>query len=1104
MEPTLLTRTWQQTSLWKLLERGESVHAQRMRRLLEDVLPLAEAVLGQASTAPGTFTLHDPEHSYRVAERIVELVPEDVLSRLSPYEWGLALAAAYLHDIGMTPAQHKVEAHFDYLAHDAADRLDQAELEAFQEWLDDLDEERLHQNARGSAAHLSECRRLVTAYCRYRHNDWSGDWISQELDKYSLNQYVEWRRDLTMICQSHHESYRELREQRFDPKPVDNPLTIVHPRYLATLLRIADILDVDPERTPDIVFRHRMIEPGSEIYWHRDHALLISKDGPSLMVRSRPQNAYVHRAVEQMVDAIDEELRGAKWLSEITHFEIAPGRAEQLPHRWELASSVLRDIEPADGAYVYINASFRPDTDKLLALLGGIALYKSQLAAVRELLQNAFDAVRQRIAWQQLTIRGSSGNPAALTELYEVVLRMRHDDDGWWLECSDTGVGMTKTILEQRLLVSGAHGRHDVKKLSRECAESGIPFAQTGKFGIGVLSYFMLADNVRVVTRRALETGDGEPNGWRFETAGVGTFGELRPINANSVGTTVSLHLRDLAFLSAEIDDAVRGFYSQLVRYVQELLIAVPCRMRLDDLDESDRGFTRAAGWFTNVDERRSKFIQDIVRSFEEDIRRESAIEAPTSDGAAAARALRSRYAHFERLERALRLRVEEGELPDDLGRYRIEVPVFKLSGGECLGFLPVAKDGDTIVGLDPMASEEIVVPRASVSVGWLGMRIAGENMYFAASHIVLRGTAQVSVDFTDTKAGAISVDRERLELTEAGLEALRFVSDRRDRFSWLIACEASPYSLLNHRLLDDLEPRADESCEAMAWWMMGAPDAEARGVWQQLRHPVFAGDRRIAGRAVIGDARTVLTVPRVMRIWRGSRGGTLGWNDSRRVPDRVVLVRHSAQLSLGAVWDGPTEGAPVLTRCLPAAGASYVVDEQFGGIRNKPFDVMNLCSFPPNWGDVWTAQIEGLPDVAFHSRALYNRDHPLNLALDRAAVDWLGENSRHFHGDPARWPMDAVAGSRARAAALLAHIVEDAEGPSEWRDLAQKAQMQQLWDIAFAGSDEPPSIVHVTSDDGVLLIMRVTRDDIVISVENPGAKTTLPLPPADWLVEIE
>ena len=55
---------------------------------------------------------------------------------------------------------------------------------------------------------------------------------------------------------------------------------------------------------------------------------------------------------------------------------------------------------PRDNAYEFIEGAFRPNTAKLLQILSGTNLYRSELDAIRELLQNAFDAVKETIAYE--------------------------------------------------------------------------------------------------------------------------------------------------------------------------------------------------------------------------------------------------------------------------------------------------------------------------------------------------------------------------------------------------------------------------------------------------------------------------------------------------------------------------------------------------------------------------------------------------------------------------------------------------------------------------------------------------------------------------------
>jgi len=185
----------------------------------------------------------------------------------------------------------------------------------------------------------------------------------------------------------------------------------------------------------------------------------------------------------------------------------------ELPHRWDLEPLVLRTIQPKDEngrpAYDYIDGAFRPDTGKLLALLGRTELYGSPLAAVRELLQNAFDAVNERLARERLDLPHPLDPDAleALRATHRVTIKIEERDNRVYLVCADNGVGMNKSVIRDYLLVSGRRRRPEVSALARRCREKGFSLERSGQFGIGVLSYFMLAD--QVVLRTWHNEGEG-------------------------------------------------------------------------------------------------------------------------------------------------------------------------------------------------------------------------------------------------------------------------------------------------------------------------------------------------------------------------------------------------------------------------------------------------------------------------------------------------------------------------------------------------------------------------------------------------------------------
>lgn len=324
-----------------------------MRTTLNECMPQIQKVLAQGQTSPSDFTLHDSGHAFRVARRMAEIVPPDVIPKLSTYDSALLLLSAYLHDIGMTPEQRKVTLHYQYLLTGDPQELSHDETKEFQKWLDDegrgivppLSQER------STVATLRLSKELITYYCRHRHNDWSEEWTRGHLASYQMGTYVDWIDDLVGLCRSHHYGYHELVKEKFNPKLVGTPARVVHLRYLACVLRIADILEFDPERTPDVILGHRDISPGSLIYWWKDHRVSMKQEGDRLVMSARPPRAYIHRAIEVTADQIDEELRLCRTLADETHFEKCPGLIEDLPHRWGLVASLHRDISAKDEAY---------------------------------------------------------------------------------------------------------------------------------------------------------------------------------------------------------------------------------------------------------------------------------------------------------------------------------------------------------------------------------------------------------------------------------------------------------------------------------------------------------------------------------------------------------------------------------------------------------------------------------------------------------------------------------------------------------------------------------------------------------------------------------
>ncbi|WHT17272.1 HSP90 family protein [Crossiella sp. CA-258035] len=140
-------------------------------------------------------------------------------------------------------------------------------------------------------------------------------------------------------------------------------------------------------------------------------------------------------------------------------------------------------------------------------------LYASPRVYLRELLQNAVDAVTARRA-------ADPDAPAGITI----------DSTGGTLTVTDTGIGLTEEQVHELLATIGRSSKRDELGFARH--------EFLGQFGIGLLSAFLVADEVTVTTRSATGAPAVE---WVGRADGTYRFG---PAERAEPGTTVTLSAR--------------------------------------------------------------------------------------------------------------------------------------------------------------------------------------------------------------------------------------------------------------------------------------------------------------------------------------------------------------------------------------------------------------------------------------------------------------------------------------------------------------------------------------------------------------------------------
>ncbi|MEM1349313.1 MAG: ATP-binding protein, partial [Myxococcota bacterium] len=190
-----------------------------------------------------------------------------------------------------------------------------------------------------------------------------------------------------------------------------------------------------------------------------------------------------------------------------------------------------------------MNHTFQINLRGIIDLLSD-HLYSSPEVFLRELLQNGVDAIRAR---QRLEPEHHGRVTISVVEA---------DDGRVELVFEDNGIGLTEEETHCFLATIGASSKRE------EFAEQRNDFI--GQFGIGLLSCFMVSDEIVMVTRSAKEPGCVVE--WRGRADGTYDTRRLDP-DAQPFGTQVYLSCREgreRLFQADEVARLARHYGSML------------------------------------------------------------------------------------------------------------------------------------------------------------------------------------------------------------------------------------------------------------------------------------------------------------------------------------------------------------------------------------------------------------------------------------------------------------------------------------------------------------------------------------------------------------
>lgn len=468
------------------------------------------------------YTNHDVSHCEAIITNIEMLLGEKVIRSLSPTDTWLLLQAAYLHDIGMVIECKRVEENW--------------ETKEFQEYLHEMEEltdEDLAKSARFINSLGENLRKeknvgswpvqvrnavtiLISEYYRRQHAAMSSSYVKEMGSMFHLDlsfsgliqdRLIQLLGDIVCL---HTEPDRKILD--LDYRTNGFNADYAHPRFLAQMLRMGDLLDADNNRfnlTNEFVFG--TIPKSSENHWEKHKStrhLLITPD--VIEYRADCGEDEVYRETRNFLSWLKEEIEfwALNWKA------IMPENINGSAPKLGKCELLLRGVPDIQGLS---DLQFSISPERAFEVIEGANIYKDKFVFLRETVQNALDACKVQL-WRDLCegryVSWIEKMPAEelqpfdidkeVFENYGVEIRISDcDAENIEVVIKDNGIGMSAGQLKKICNVGVSYSGDKERK--EEINSMPLWLRPTAGFGIGLQSIFLVAPKFEIYSKAAGE-----------------------------------------------------------------------------------------------------------------------------------------------------------------------------------------------------------------------------------------------------------------------------------------------------------------------------------------------------------------------------------------------------------------------------------------------------------------------------------------------------------------------------------------------------------------------------------------------------------------------
>lgn len=565
------------SAIEKKAERAESLYAFSgvkvlfIRQQIENILNL----IGRSEIFD-QYTKHDISHIDQMLSITEWIIPKHTMEVMTPADWLMLVLAVYFHDMGMLVTKeefHNREKNSEFLRY-KEESYNGLLGSDYQEKIKNLNEdaERFLYQEYVRANHAKRINYWITGRMSIP-NGTDESTIIEELGKILEHLPARFKRDLGKICESHHlDDLYDFSKYETCARYGNTADECVNMHYIAIVLRTADLLHITNDRTPSIQFR--LINPSdskSVVEWQKQKAVTavaakdprdkdgkidrtLSKDTIEIVAYfDQPDQAEAFFGLSSYIMYMRNEIQKCyTWVQTSIHQE----GTEDYLYPWQKVDDEKIETQ----GFEPHKLSFTVDQDSILQMLVGHTLYNNSSVVIRELVQNGLDAVKL-----QYCIENKVDSITSYIENGKV--KISWCQKSRCLTVSDNGTGMTIQEVESFLLTVG------VSKYRSDAFRKNYPaFPAISRFGIGILTCFLIADDVDIYTN-SIEEETGNIINLR-KVNGKYLLKKVKkselPDSIRLHGTSITLYVRSNVNINSILAD------------VEKWVVFPPCDVLLD------------------------------------------------------------------------------------------------------------------------------------------------------------------------------------------------------------------------------------------------------------------------------------------------------------------------------------------------------------------------------------------------------------------------------------------------------------------------------------------------------------------------------------------